>query len=318
MKRSQRSLLNKLIRKQKKKFPFHIIVFLAPAVIIYTMFMVYPLLDSLKLSFFREINGSEVFVGLKNYSRLLSDPSWKPRFWGAMKNNFVFFVINMLVQNPLGLALAALISMKSTKGRDIYRVIFFMPTILSFVVVGFVWQLILSPLWGIGEGIMGFLHLGEYFKPWLGLEGSALITLSLISVWQFIGIPMMLIYAALIGIPDELVEAAKIDGASSWKIFWRIKFPLILPTIGMVSILTFVGNFNAFDLVYTTQGALAGPNFSTDLMGTFFYRTFFGQQLQIGNPTMGATVAAMMFLTILLGVLLYMFGWQRRVTTYDL
>lgn len=165
---------------------------------------------------------------------------------------------------------------------------------------------------------MGFLHLEAYFKPWLGLEGSALIALSLISVWQFIGIPMMLIYAALIGIPEELIEAAMIDGSSSWKVFWKIKLPIILPTIGMVSILTFVGNFNAFDLIYTTQGALAGPNFSTDLMGTLFYRTFFGQQLQIGNPTMGATVAAMMFLTILIGVLLYMFGWQRRVTTYDL
>ena len=310
--------MNKQIKKHRKKFPFHIIVFLAPAVIIYTMFMVYPLIDSLKLSFFSKIEGSEVFVGLKNFSQLLNDPNWKPRFWGAMKNNLIFFIIHMVVQNPLGLALAALISMKSLKGRDFYRVIYFMPTILSFVIVGFVWQLILSPLWGIGEGIMGFLHLEEYFKPWLGLDGSALIALSLISVWQFIGIPMMLIYTSLIGIPDELVEAAIIDGASGWKVFWRIKFPIILPTIGMVGILTFVGNFNAFDLIYTTQGALAGPNFSTDLMGTLFYRTFFGQQLQMGNPTMGATVAAMMFLTILLGVLFYMFGWQRRVTTYDL
>ncbi len=310
--------MNKQIKKHRKKFPFHIIVFLAPAVIIYTMFMVYPLIDSLKLSFFSKIEGSEVFVGLKNFSQLLNDPNWKPRFWGAMKNNLIFFIIHMVVQNPLGLVLAALISMKSIKGRDFYRVIYFMPTILSFVIVGFVWQLILSPLWGIGEGIMGFLHLEEYFKPWLGLDGSALIALSLISVWQFIGIPMMLIYTSLIGIPDELVEAAIIDGASGWKVFWRIKFPIILPTIGMVGILTFVGNFNAFDLIYTTQGALAGPNFSTDLMGTLFYRTFFGQQLQMGNPTMGATVAAMMFLTILLGVLFYMFGWQRRVTTYDI
>ena len=79
-----------------------------------------------------------------------------------------------------------------------------------------------------------------------------------------------------------------------------------------------MGNFNAFDLIYTTQGALAGPNFSTDIMGTFFYRTFFGFQLQLGNPTMGATVAAMMFLIILAGVLLYLFGWQRRIQTYEI
>jgi len=76
--------------------------------------------------------------------------------------------------------------------------------------------------------------------------------------------------------------------------------------------------FNAFDLIYTVKGALAGPNFATDLMGTFFYRTFFGQQLQLGNPTMGATVAGMMLLIILIGVLAFLFGWQRRVVTYDL
>jgi raffinose/stachyose/melibiose transport system permease protein len=186
------------------------------------------------------------------------------------------------------------------------------------VIVGFIWQLILSPLWGIAEGIMGLVGLEQFFKPWLGLESSALITLSLISVWQFIGIPMMLFYAALISIPEELVEAATVDGASAWQAFWRIKFPLILPTVGIVAILTYVGNFNAFDLIYTTQGALAGPNFSTDIMGTLFYRTFFGQQLQLGNPTMGATVATMMFLIILVGVLIYMFIWQRRVQTYEL
>ncbi len=129
---------------------------------------------------------------------------------------------------------------------------------------------------------------------------------------------MLLFYAALIGIPDALIEAARVDGASHWTVFWRIKFPLILPTVGIVTILTFVGNFNAFDLIYTTQGALAGPNFATDIFGTFFYRTFFGFQLQLGNPTMGATIATMMFLIILTGVLIYLFFWQRRVTTYEL
>jgi raffinose/stachyose/melibiose transport system permease protein len=129
---------------------------------------------------------------------------------------------------------------------------------------------------------------------------------------------MLLFYAALIAIPYELIEAAKVDGATEWTVFWRVKFPLILPTVGIVAILTYVGNFNAFDLIYTVKGALAGPNFSTDIMGTLFYRTFFGQQLQLGNPTMGATVAGMMLLIILAGVVIYLFGWQRRVVTYDL
>ena len=124
---------------------------------------------------------------------------------------------------------------------------------------------------------------------------------------------MMLIYAALLNIPDDLIDAATVDGANQWHVFWCVKLPLILPTLGIVSILTFVGNFNAFDLIYAMKGALAGPNFSTDILGTFFYRTFFGYQLQLGNPTMGATVATMMFLIILIGVLIYLFGVQRRL-----
>jgi len=149
--------------------------------------------------------------------------------------------------------------------------------------------------------------------PWLGLESSALVTLSLISVWQNIGIPMMLFLAALIRIPEELVEAARVDGAGVWKIFWKIQFPLILPTVGIVAVLTFVGNFNAFELIYATQGALAGPNFASDILGTFFFRTFFGYQLQPADPFMGSAVAGIMLLIILTGVLIYLFGWQRRL-----
>jgi len=306
-------------RSTRRKFPTHIVVFLAPAVIIYTLFMIYPLLDSLRLSFFSSNSaGNEFFVGFQNYVTLFTDELWQPRLWGAFKNNLVFFAIHMIVQNSIGLLLAAILTNRSMRGAAFFRTVYFLPTMLSVVIVGFIWQLILSPLWGIAEGVMGAAGIESLFQPWLGLEGPALIVLSLISVWQFIGIPMMLFYTALISIPDELIEAATVDGASGWQTFWKVKFPLILPTTGIVAVLTFVGNFNAFDLIYTTQGALAGPNFSTDIMGTFFYRTFFGQQLQLGNPTMGATVATVMFLIILTGVLLYMFGYQRRVQSYEL
>src|SRR5206468_8817776 len=160
------------------------------------------------------------------------------------------------------------------------------------------------------------LHV--HIPPLLGKEEYALTTLGLISVWQFVGIPMMLIYAALLSIPDEVIEAAECDGITGMAQFWKIKLPLILPAIGIISILTFVGNFNAFDLIYTAQGALAGPNYSTDILGTFFYRTFFGFQLQLGNPFMGATVAGVMFLLILAGVLPYLFVWQRRIEVHEL
>jgi raffinose/stachyose/melibiose transport system permease protein len=305
--------------RRTKPFPLHILVFLLPATLLYTVFMTYPLLDSIRLSFFASsAGGQESFVGLQNYITLLTNELWSPRFWGALGHNFVFFLIHFLVQNPIGLLLAALLSQPTLRGRSFFRTTYFLPTMLSFVIVGFIWQLILSPIWGISKGFLNFLGLGFLFQPWLGKPETALITLGLISVWQFIGIPMMLFYAALISIPEELVEAARVDGASYFTAFWRIKFPLILPTVGIVTILTYVGNFNAFDLIYTTQGALAGPSYSTDILGTFFYRTFFGFQLQLGNPTMGATIATMMFLIILGGVLLYLLLWQRRVQTYEI
>jgi raffinose/stachyose/melibiose transport system permease protein len=303
---------------RKKGFPLHIVVFLAPALIIYTVFMIYPLLDSLRLSLYSPGRAQAVFTGLNNYRVLLTDPLWSERLWNAVRNNFVFFGIHMLVQNPIGLLLAALLSSRVVRFKGFFRTALFIPTVLSIVLVGFIWRLILSPLWGISADALDLVGLNSLNKPWLGLESTALVTLSLVSVWQYIGIPMLLFLAALIGIPEELNEAARVDGASGWQAFWRIRFPLILPTVGIVGVLTFVANFNAFDLIYTTQKALAGPNFSTDILGTLFFRTFFGVQLQSGDQVMGATVAGVMFLIILLGVLLYYFGFARRVQAVEL
>jgi raffinose/stachyose/melibiose transport system permease protein len=299
--------------RKRGPFPTHILVFLAPAVLIYTAFMIYPLCDSVWLSLNNKAaGGGQMFVGIQNYLTLFGQEQWSKPFWNALRNNILFFVIHMVAQNPIGLFLAALLA-RRIRGSSIYRTIIFTPTILSVVIVGFVWKLILNPAWGISRTILSTVGLSGLDSPWLGLESSALTTLSLISVWQNIGIPMMLFLAALIRIPDDLMEAAKVDGASGWRIFWRIQFPLILPTVGLVAVLTFVGNFNAFDLIYATQGALAGPNFASDILGTFFFRTFFGYQLQPADPFMGATVAGMMLIIILIGVLIYLFGWQRRL-----
>ena len=302
---------------QRKAFRWHIAVFLAPAVLVYTAIMIVPLFGTLNLSLFNTGEEGRVFVGLRNFATLFGDPRWSASFWNALGNNAWFFLVHMLVQNPIGVALAALLSSPRLRGAAFYRTAIFIPTILSFVIVGFVWKLILSPIWGIAPGMLDAVGLKGLFAPWLGREGTALTTLALISVWQFVGIPMMLIYAALLSIPDEVIEAAEMDGVTGWSQFWKIKLPLILPSIGIISILTFVGNFNAFDLIYVTQGALAGPNFSTDILGTFLYRTFFGFQLQIGDPHMGATIATAMFGIILLGVSFYLFAIQRRLRRYQ-
>ena len=292
-------------------------LFLGPAVAIYTLFSIYPLIATMALATYTSDSaGAYSFVGLANFVTLLTDAVWSKPFWNAAWNNLVFFAIHMAVQNPIGIALAGLLSLPGLRLKSLYRTVIFLPTMLSVVIVGFSWNLILSPLWGVAEGALKSIGLGNWFAPWLGLPSTALVTLALISVWQFVGIPMMLIYAALLNIPEELTDAARVDGLGQFRIFWHIKLPLVLPTIGLVSVLTFVGNFNAFDLIYSVKGALAGPNFASDILGTFFYRTFFGFQLQLGNPTMGAAVATLMFFIILVGVCFYLFVIQRRLRRY--
>ncbi len=301
----------------KKPVRWHIAVFLAPALAVYTAIMIIPLFGTLNLSLFNEEGNVRVFVGLRNFVTLFGDPLWSNAFWNALGNNAWFFLIHMLVQNPIGVALAAILSSPRLRMAAFYRTAIFVPTILSFVIVGFVWKLILSPIWGIAPGMLDMIGLKSLFAPWLGKEEYALTTLALISVWQFVGIPMMLIYAALLSIPDEVLEAAEMDGITGASQFWKIKLPLILPSIGIISILTFVGNFNAFDLIYVAQGALAGPDYATDILGTFLYRTFFGFQLQLGDPYMGSAIAGAMFAIILLGVCVYLFGIQTRLRRYQ-
>lgn len=299
---------------QRRPIRWHIGVFLLPAVLVYSAVMIFPLIATLYQSFF---SPKWEFVGTQNFMTLFTDPRWAAFFWNAFQNNLYFFIVHMLVQNPIGVLLAALLSNPRLRLRGFYRTAIFIPTILSFVIVGFIWKLILSPTWGVTSGMMKSVGIGWLFAPWLGREETALTTLSLISVWQFVGIPMLLIYAALLSIPDEVIEAAECDGITGWSQFWKIQLPLVLPAIGIISILTFVGNFNAFDLVYAAQGAQAGPNFSTDLLGTLLYRTFFGYQLQLGDRAMGSAIAAVMFLIILTGVLIYLFGVQQRLRRYQ-
>jgi raffinose/stachyose/melibiose transport system permease protein len=294
---------NRWLPRRVRRMPWHLALFIGPALAVYTIFMVYPLLDSIRLSL---LDNSGHWVGIDNFRTLFGDELYSHAFWNALKNNFVFFAFHSLVQNPLGLTLALLLTAQGIRGQQVYRTLIFVPTVLSVVVIGFIWRLILSPLWGI---------VGT---PLLGQTSTALPTLSLMSVWQWVGIPMIFFYAVLIAIPRELIEAARVDGASTWRVFWGVTFPLILPMLGIITIVTYVANFNAFDLIYTVQGALAGPDFSSDILGTYFYRTFFGQQLQLGDSALGATVASAMFLIILIGVLVYMFGWARRVKTYEL
>ncbi len=283
--------------------------YLLPALLVYTFFMAYPLLNSLRLSFFTG-SGFELtrFIGFDNYIRLFKDPQISERYWGAFKNTWVFFGIHMVIQNVLGLLFANLLTSKGLKGSDFYRTVIFLPATLSILVTGYLWKLILNPQWGALNLLLGKLGLMAEPFAWLGEPNTALVTISLVSSWQWVGMPTMMFLAGLQNISEDLFEAAAIDGASPWKMFWKIKLPLLRPIIGIVAILTFVNNFNAFDVVFAMENVNGAPQFATDIMGTFFYRIGIAGQHPVGIPDrgMGAAVATLTFLLLAVGVALIM------------
>lgn len=282
-------------------------LFALPALLIYVTFSVYPLISSVAMSFFDSDATTSGFVGFENYVYLFMNPTVSGRFWNALGNSFQFFTIHLVVEIPIALLIAALLSSgRLRRSVGLYRTLLFIPATLSVVIVGFIWRLIINPLWGLVD------------FPLLGTEATALPTISLMSVWQWVGIPMIFLYTALIAIPDDVVEAARIDGASAWAIFWRIKFPLIAPQFGLIAVLTYIWTFNGFDIVYALNGSAPGPNYSTDILGTFFYRSFFGSSGQVADLDLGATVASVIFLIILLTTAAYFWVLQRRLKTYEL
>ncbi len=292
------------------------LLFLLPAVAMYLVFMAGPLFDSLRLSLYQgEGYNPTTFVGSQNYRDLFTNPLWREKFFNAFTNTCVFFAIHMLVQNTLGLLFANLLS-SEFRGRNFFRTVIFAPATLSVLVTGFLWTLILNPNWGAVNKTLIAMGLRELALPWLGRENLALPVISLTSVWQWVGMPTVMFLAGLMGISDELLEAARIDGASEWNIFWKIKFPLLKPVIGVVAILTFVDNFNAFDVIYAMAGAKGEPSYSADLLATLFYRTGIAGEHPVGIPNMGmgAAIATLTFAILMTGVLFWLYFSRKQAT----
>jgi raffinose/stachyose/melibiose transport system permease protein len=291
------------------------ILFLIPATFVYTCFMAFPLFNSMRLSLYTGVGlVPDHFVGIKNYIELFFNPLWRDKFLNALLHTFIFFGINMAFQNTLGLLFATLLA-TSMKGKDIYRIIIFLPATLSILVTGFLWKLILNPTWGALNIFLKNIGLKHLALPWLGDPNVALIVITLVSCWQWVGMPTMMFLAGLQSISDELFEAANIDGANAWQIFWKIKIPLLMPVIGIVSILTFVANFNAFDVIFAMAGSRGAPNYATDLMGTFFYRTAIAGEHPVAQPDMGigAAVATITFFILFIGVSFWLFQSREHI-----
>jgi raffinose/stachyose/melibiose transport system permease protein len=278
--------------------------YLAPALVFYVTFMAWPLLDSLLLSLYTGSAGmGRSFTGFDNFIKLFTVQQYSERYWGAFAHTVFFFLIHLAIQNGLGIVFATLLTGKNLKGREFYQTVIFLPVTLAILVTGYLWKLLLNPIWS--GPFLQQLHLDFLIHPWLGDRVTALVCVALVSCWQWMGIPTMMFVAALRNISDDYFEAASIDGANPVQVFWHIKVPLIKPVIGMVAILTFVNNFNAFDVVFAMENANGAPNYATDLIGTLFYRVGIAGQHPVGipDPGMGAAIATITFLVLCLGVI---------------
>ena len=300
----------------KKSDKYGWLIYLLPAFIVYTVFMAFPLADSIRLSFFSgsSASGKNIFVGLNNYKALFGDADNARRYWGAFGNTWYFFFIHMLVQNVLGLTFSLMLTAKGMKRTRFYQTIIFIPVTLAILVTGYLWKLILNPQWGALLLMLKNFGLETLIKPWLGEQQYALTAISLVSSWQWVGIPTMMILAGLQTISDDLLEAADIAGCNSWQKILYIKLPLIKPMLGMIAILTFVNNFNAFDVVFAMENVNGAPQYATDLIGTLFYRVGIAGQHPVGipNPGMGAAIATVTFIMLMIGV-----GIMLRLTQSD-
>lgn len=298
---------------KKKRIRYYILLFLLPALIVYTFFMTLPLINSLILSFY---SGKglipDQFVGFANYIKLFTKSPFNKMFFNAFWNNVKFFVMVTIFQNVTGFVMAVMVTRKF-RASTFFRRFFFLPVTLSVIVTGFLFSLMLNPIWGFIDKIIRTIGLGFLIRPWLGDSLTALPAISLVVAWQYLGMPILFFTAAIDGIDSEIFESANLDGAGILATVRYIIFPLILPVIGIVMILTFVSIFTGFDIIYAMATSRGEPAYSTDIFGTLFYRSAFSAVARgYWGMGMGATIASVMFIIVLLGVLFWLFLFMRK------
>lgn len=301
-----------MIQASKKHRGF-IFAFIFPAFIVYTVFMLLPILNSMRYSFY---TGDGLilneFIGLDNYIRLFSEERYYSKFWNAFGNNIKFFMIVTLIQNVCGFFMAIMVT-RTFKGSNFMRKLSFLPTTLSVLVVGFIFKLILQPYPGVFDNFLKSIGLGKYILPWLGDPKTALIIVSVAVSWQFFGESVLFYTSGIDGIDNSIMEAARIDGATIWHEIIYIILPSVLPIVGIVTILIFIGDFTQFDIIYAMTSTKGDPGYSTDIFGSLFYRTTFSSAERGGWGTgMGAAVATMMFLVVAIGVSGFLSFFNKR------
>lgn len=243
-------------------------LFIAPAMLGFLVFLLWPTLRGVYLSFTRfNLLTPPQWVGLDNYVRMVNDPI----FWDSLTVTVEYVVINIGVQTVAALAIAVLLQ-RLTRSA-LLRGIVLTPYLMSNVVAGLVWLWILDTQLGIGNEIVGALGVDRI--PFLADETWAIPTIALINVWRHVGYTALLIFAGLQAIPDDVYEAARVDGASEWRMFWRITMPLLRPVLAVVLIMTVIGSFQVFDTVAVTTAG--GPANATNVLQYYIYGSAFGR-----------------------------------------
>ena len=259
--------------------------FVAPGLLVVALFILLPLFVSLFNSMFawqQLIRGH--FVGLANFRKIFATDPYRSLFFNALGNNAKWFLVTMIVQNSIGMLFGYLLS-RRIFGHEFFRRVFFIPVLFSIVAVGFLWGLYLKPT-GLLNSLLKVIGLTSWQRAWLGDGSLATYSIIVVNMWRWVGFPSLVFLAAINAIPTDCLEAAYLDGAHEWKIFWRVVFPLIIPAVTVIAVLTIIGSLNVFEQIYTMTGLDGPPNHATDAIGTLFYRTAFGS-VDSGAPEIG-------------------------------
>ncbi|MFC4619994.1 carbohydrate ABC transporter permease [Camelliibacillus cellulosilyticus] len=301
---------------KKRKFKPWVHLFLLPALFFYVVFEIYPILMAFINSFF-DFRGyvRTGFVGLKNFTRLFTEAPYHERLVGAFEHNVVFFVISFFSELCIAFLLAFLIH-RVTKGKEFFKFVYFVPKLLSVVVVGFLFNLILNPVHGGLNAFLNAVGLGFLAKSWLGDPNTALITIIFVNSWYAIGFSMLIFLAGLQSIPSEIPESAKLDGASGFTMLFKITIPMMMQSLMITVILTFIGAFETFELIYAMQGASGSPYYSTDVLTTFFYRLAFGSVGDDSAIGLGSALAVLLFLLVCAASAVLLFFFRKKEVEY--
>lgn len=282
-----------------------ILLFVTPALLLMAVFIAWPVITAVRMSFYRwrGFGPMDEFVGLRNFTSVLTDEV----FTDAVGHNLTIVVLSILVQLPLGLGVALLLN-RRIRGRGLLRTIIFVPYVVAEVIAGVIWFQLLQPGSGVVDGLISAVGLTPPDQGFLGTPSLTLWTVFVVLTWKYLGLAILLFLAGLQGIPDELYEAAELDGANRWQQFWHVTLPGIRPTLVFVVVISTMFSLLVFDYVWaTTKG---GPAGATEVVGTLLYREAF-ERFNVGYAAaLGVSTAAVCGIVSLVYVVLRRRGWE--------